>query len=128
MDHACFQPRASNFVVANRNLLAIIWNVVSRTGWRMSSRIDVSVSASDIAPSSSRLHRISSRANPSTECRGAVSVGASLPVHGDASKILTVTLRGCLYRVFWIGFPEHQRKQTKRRERIILSESKGVSL
>ena len=34
--------------------------------------------------------------NRSTECRGAVFVGASLLARGDASEILTVALRECL--------------------------------
>src|SRR5258708_27313129 len=127
-DQACFQPPASNFALSNPNLPAIIWSLLNPTGWRMSSRIDVSVSASDIAPSSSRLHRISSRANPSTECRGAVSVGASLLVHGDAKQnsyrhFEGVFVPGFLYRVS--GTPGQTEKET---ERIILSESKGVSL
>ncbi len=77
----------SNLALANRNLPAIIWCFVSRTRLA-SSRIDVSVQQSDTAPSSSwlRLHSNSSRVKPSTECRGAVSVGAVSSARGDASK------------------------------------------
>jgi hypothetical protein len=52
----------SNLALANRNLPAIICCSTAGPGWRVPSRIDVSVQRSDIAPPFSRLRRISSRA------------------------------------------------------------------
>jgi hypothetical protein len=86
----------SNLALANRDLPAIIWCFVSRTGWRATSRIDVSVRHFDIAPSFSRLHSISSEGNRPTEYRGAVSVGAVRFRAATPEKVLTVPLRGCL--------------------------------
>ena len=100
---AMSQQSLSNFALANRNLPAIIWCFVNRTGWRVTRSEQAGLTFPcqqwDIAPSFSRLLRHFVAGNRSTECRGAVSIGASLLARGDASKILTVALRECLYRM-----------------------------
>src|ERR1700694_4388895 len=60
------------------------------------SRIDVSVSAVGYRAFVFAASRHFVAGNRSTECRGAVSVGASLLARGDASEILTVTSKECL--------------------------------
>jgi len=62
----------------------------------MSSRIDVSVPAVGYRAFVFAASRHFVAGNRSTECGGAVSVGASLLVRGGVSKILTVALRECL--------------------------------
>src|SRR6202165_5293648 len=66
-------------------------------GWcaAVSSRMDFSVSAVGYRAFVFAASRHFVAGNRSTECRGAVSVGASLLARGDASKILTVALREC---------------------------------
>ena len=86
----------NNFALANRNLPAIIWCFVNRIRLAMSSRIDVSVPAVGYRAFVFAASRHFVAGNRSTECRGAVSVGASLFVRGDVGKILTVALRECL--------------------------------
>jgi hypothetical protein len=78
---------SNNLALANRNLPDIIWCFVSRTRLAK-NKIDVSVQQCDIAPPSSllRLHSSSSRAMPSMECRGAVSVGTVLSARSSANK------------------------------------------
>jgi hypothetical protein len=62
----------------------------------VSSRIDVSVPAVGYRAFVFAAPWRFVAGNRSTECKGAVSVGASLLARGDASKILTVALRECL--------------------------------
>ncbi len=83
-----------NFPLAKCNLPVMIFCLSAGIGWRVHSRIDVSVLAA-------RYHALVFAAPPdfvagnrSTEFRGAVSVGAVPPARGDASKILTVPWRG----------------------------------
>ena len=85
----------NNLALANRNLPAIIWCFVNRTRLAK-SKIDVSVQQCDIAPSSSCCGStaVSSRAMPSMECRGAVSVGTVSSARSDASKKFLRPLRG----------------------------------
>jgi hypothetical protein len=86
ISHIHFSSIFSNFALANRNLPAIIWCFAGQTGWRVRSRIDVSVSAV-------RHHAFVFAAPPHfvagihpTQCRGAVSVGVVSSARGAVSK------------------------------------------
>jgi hypothetical protein len=93
-DHAP-QDGALNFALANCNLPVIILCLSARPGWRVRSRIDVSVAAVRYRAFVFAAPPYFVAGNRSTEFRGAVSVGAVSPARGDASKILTVPWRGC---------------------------------
>jgi hypothetical protein len=84
--HVGFEFILRNFVLANWNLPAIIFCSSLGPGWRVPSRIDVSVLAvgNRAFVFAASPHFVAG--NCSTRCRGAVSVGAVSPAHGDASQ------------------------------------------
>jgi hypothetical protein len=78
---------SSNFSLANWNLPAIIFCLPSGPGWRVRSRIDVSVAAVGYRAFVFAAPPFFVAGNRSTGCKGAVSVGVVSSARGDASNI-----------------------------------------
>src|SRR5450759_4422652 len=110
--HVRFQLVLSNFPLANRNLPAILFCSSPGPGWRVRSRVDVSVSAVRYRAFVFAAPRYFVAGNRPPECRGAVSVGAVSPARtATPARILTVPSRGC--PVSDVLYPRANRQATE---------------